>query len=324
MTINPKYGVFLPDDYEYPFSKKFNESDYAARVTTFQFEALGWYCQESYQDKDMYLQYIKTLKQRDPRKINKKKVKSQLVNSWNTEKLLRLTAETFQNNSDSFILQWAFPQAYYAVFNSTLAFFEVAGHSEDSHTKVRAKIGELASSGKYPSKLCLYADGAKKNLTVKGITCSKENFQAHKYNPNDINNLKCHIHTYFESTRGIYLKDRREVMKKDFKTTAKKNKKQLSSAEWDKVSEQLKKTSWLCLLYRKRIKANYRDIDTFLSDELDLKNTLNALIKIVNVLNFTNEINIYKAIGKEIVEWSNNRYDFLPERINKIQSLILK
>jgi hypothetical protein len=298
-----------------------SRDDYSAIVTVNQFKALGSYSNCCFQDEEMYRKYMESVKKRDVNKIKLSEVKSQLVNSWNTEKLLRYTAQNFTTNSDGFVIQWVFPQAYYSIFNSTLAFFETVGHSERSHVAVRAKVADLAHSGKYPEKLCVWSDGVKNNMTVEGLACSKEGFEPLLYLPDDDNNVKCHIHSFMRTTRQIYLDKKREDLNGKFKTKQGGNKKQLTFADWNKVSEALKKTSWLCLLYRKRIKANYQDIDTFLSNEFQVSEVINAIVSLVNVLNFVNEINIYKSIGEEMEGWIGNRYQFVSDRVEKIQSL---
>lgn len=44
-----------------------------------------------------------------------------LKNSWNTESILAQNISIIENTKQSFCMQWAFPQAYYAVFGSMLA-----------------------------------------------------------------------------------------------------------------------------------------------------------------------------------------------------------
>ena len=51
------------------------------------------------------------------------------------------------------------------------------------------------------------------------------------------------------------------------------------------------------LLYRLRIKANYRDIDSFLNADINFQMFHESLTGIVSYLNFVHEAYIAKAIG---------------------------
>lgn len=294
----------------------------AAKVTGNQFRALGIYSNNCYENTNMYIEYIQSLRVREVNKIDLIRVKNLLINSWNTEKIIRLTGETFTNDSDGFITQWVFPQAYYSAFTSTLASFKVVGHSEESHTAVRAKVADLASRNKYPKDLCVWSDGSIKNTVVNGINCDKAGFQSLKFLYDDINDRNCHIHSFMKSTRHHFLHEKRQDkdFKKIFKTKKGKLKENLTQDDWIKVSESIKKTSWLCLLYRKRIKANYQDIDTFLNFGSELPLLLESIISFVNLINFVNEINVYHSV-KEIDNWNNGKFKFVEERLDKIHKL---
>jgi len=295
----------------------------AATVTVNQFKALGRYANYCLEDEEMFRNYIISLKKRDVNKINLPKIKSLLTNSWNTEKLIRYTSDNFNNHSDGFVTQWIFPQAYYSVFNSTLAFFKVVGHDEYSHVEVRKKLADIASKGKYPNKLCIWGDGAKEGMKVHGLECDKSNFQPLSLLCDDMNDIQCHIHSFVKTTREIFLSEKRDDIniKKLFKNKNGTPKTRLTPSEWQTISDKVPKTSWLCLLYRKRIKANYQDIDTFLNIDFELSTLLISIVDLVNILNLVNEINIYNSIGDRLREWSVDRFDFANERIDKISDL---
>jgi hypothetical protein len=53
------------------------------------------------------------------------------------------------------------------------------------------------------------------------------------------------------------------------------------------------------LLYRKRIKGNYREIDTFLSESIKTKEIIESLIKIVSHLNTIHEYHMLKLVGED-------------------------
>ena len=72
------------------------------------------------------------------------------------------------------------------------------------------------------------------------------------------------------------------------------------------------------LLYRKRIKANYLDIDTFSSRQFKGTAVLSNLSTIVSRLNLINETYIAKAIGLGNYEAILNRH------LNKLNNKIVK
>ena len=53
------------------------------------------------------------------------------------------------------------------------------------------------------------------------------------------------------------------------------------------------------LLYRKRIKSNYRDIETYLCQELNPTEIYKYLIAITSTLNFVHESFVFKGLGEK-------------------------
>src|SRR5262245_27856736 len=86
-------------------------------------------------------------------------------------------------------------------------------------------------------------------------------------------------------------------MLKSFKTKSGARKKKLTEEDWRKVSESLGRTTVLSLLYRKRIKSNYGDIDTYLNPNIIAAPLFRSLLHVVSCLNFTHEVTIARAIG---------------------------
>jgi uncharacterized protein (UPF0332 family) len=243
-----------------------HEDDWAAITTTNQFISLGLYADYCKGAKHIWTAYQRKLNQRERNKINISFVKAQLVNSWNTERLLKSTYSNFSGPGSGFVAQWAFPQAYYSAFNSTLASFETSGYTEHSHAAVRKKVSNLASLGALPKHLNIWVDGSKKELRLEGISSTWNEFSSTSLYPDNIENIKRHLMSFFKTTREMHLEDKKGDLRVKTKD-GKKLKKAFNQNDWRRVSNALAKTSWLCLLYRKRIKSNYKVIDTFLSDD---------------------------------------------------------
>lgn len=217
-------------------------------------------------------------------------------NSWNTEKLLRKLNE-LDDDVKSFAIQWAFPQAYYSCFLSTLAFFKAFGCEDSSHLGVQRKLGELISKNRYPKNISWFADGGKTSITVKGVSYTKQKSTTH-FDVQSRESQETQVFSFLKATREKQLNDRKERHKKEFKTKCGKQKNRLTKQEWEKISNRIGKTSILSLLYRKRLKANYEDIETFLSSELDSNQIIKDLINIVGGYNAIHETYVARTIGK--------------------------
>ena len=256
------------------------------------------------------------------RRIDIDYVKTQLINSWNTERLLCMTKDQFSLPGNGFVAQWAFPQAYYATFNSTLASFECSGFNVRSHTQVRKKVSELASRSVLPKGLNVYVDGGPNNCQITGMDVDLTNYSSVQLNLADSSNIKAHLATFLKSTRKQHLEEKKSSVRIMTKN-GKKRKVSYNASDWEKVSQSLGKTSWLCLFYRKRIKSNYRDIDTFLSPDFASNKVLNGLTEFVCVYNLANEINIANHLGiRAIQSWAAEGFAALNSRITFMNTFI--
>lgn len=294
-----------------------SEADWAAITTCNQFCAIGAYAEICRNDMQMWRDYARALRKRPSDRIDVDYVRHMAVNSWNTERLLELTRSNFRGEGVGFVTQWAFPQGYYSVFNSTLASFSCSGFSQKSHTAVRKLVAHQAAEGTLPRGLNVFADGGFRECRVHGMEARVDQYHSAVFDPADPDNWKSHIIAYLKSTRKMHLRDKREDVKINNALGFKKRR--LTRADWERVSHCLGKTSWLCLLYRKRIKSNYRDIDTFLSPDFDTGRVLEGLLHFVWVFNYANEINVVNHLGCELVKsWvPGNEYRSL-ERIQNI------
>ena len=304
-----------------PETREQRELRYSAEMTQNQFQAILSKCETATIINQLqtlpYMQQLRRSRIADIAEIGK-----WLKNGWNTENLIRFTHQSFNEDSLIFAIQWAFPQLYYSVFSTLLAYFETVGHTEKSHTSVLRKFGSLAETGRYPETISYLANGGIRNIHFHGVTESP-GYQAIQFDvrKNDlIENQICH---FLRSTRRIDLARKKEKFRIP-KKSGKGNKKIFNDEDWEKVSDSLGYTSLLSLLYRKRIKSNYRDIDTFLSEHLNADSLFEAFIQIANGLNMIHETFIAKSIGldsyNKIV--SDLDYEFLKERAGVVSSLV--
>ena len=104
--------------------------------------------------------------------------------------------------------------------------------------------------------------------------------------------------------------------------------KNLNSAKWQRVSEATGHTTIMDLLYRKRIKANYQDIETFSSTQFKGLEVLTNISLVVGRLNLINETYIAKAVGLDFYQSMLNRHlknvknETVEERFETIKSIV--
>jgi hypothetical protein len=239
------------------------------------------------------------------KKLNLDEVEKWLKNSWNTENVLIQNKSIIENTGQSFAMQWAFPQAYYSTFGSLLAHFKALGYTQESHTAVLHNFSSLVEQNKFPESICFYCTGGKKNYQYVNIV-KPTDVASMDFDTGNIKTIDNHICQFLKATREIKLDDKAQDLK--FKNGKGQIRKKLSPAMWQKVSNALGHTTIMHLLYRKRIKANYQDIDTFSSTQFKGLEVLTNLSAVVSRLNLINETYIAKAVGPDNYEAMLNRH----------------
>lgn len=237
--------------------------------------------------------------------LNLDEVEKWLKNSWNTENVLIQNKSIIDNTGQSFAMQWAFPQAYYSSFGSLLAHFKALGYTQESHTTVLKNFSSLVEQNKFPESISFYCTGGKKNFEYVNIV-KPNDVAPMDFDIGNIKTIDNHICQFLKATREIKLDDKAPDLK--FKNGKGQKRKKLSPAMWQQVSNTLGHTTIMDLLYRKRIKANYQDIDTFSSSQFKGIEVLTNLSAVVNRLNLVNETYIAKAIGLDNYEAMLNRH----------------
>ncbi len=274
-----------------------DNSWFAARMTNCQFGALA----NRLAPGRVASELESLLRARRPTKshtYDKAVVAKWLKNGWSTEQLLRFNQVGLHGDALRHSLHWAFPQAYYSVFAVCLAYFKAVGYTEESHAGVVRKFGLEGKAKRYPPSIAALAHGGKvvsfTNLSNTVLPTSLS------FDPQDAATIDGQIAQFLRSTREMDLKARKTDMR--IRTKRGTIKKALSEADWTSVSDSLGYTSLLSLLYRKRIKANYRDIDTFLHEELEVAPLYEHLLRTVGAMNFTHEVLLAAALGPPFLE----------------------
>ncbi|MCC5917438.1 MAG: hypothetical protein JJU02_08950 [Cryomorphaceae bacterium] len=178
---------------------------------------------------------------------------------------------------------------------------------------------------KLPESVGICCDGIDKHFDYHNIVLP-ENIDGHM--DLDLHNTETidhHICQFLRATRRNRLKEKAPKM--NFKTKSGKKRKNLNQDNWEQVSKSIGPTSILDFLYRKRIKGNYQDIETYNCPYFDGQSVLTDLIIIVDRLNLTNETYLSKAIGfknyKDIAEnhLDKVKNDQLEIRIKTIEQI---
>jgi hypothetical protein len=120
---------------------------------------------------------------------------------------------------------------------------------------------------------------------------------------------------FLKATREKDLRERKKSM--SFKAKSGKRKRNLTDAEWTKVSDSVGRTSLLSLLYRKRIKSNYQEIDTFLNPHIDATALFNDVIHVVSCLNLIHESMLASAMGLSAYRRLQARLPSVPNSWNE-------
>lgn len=274
-----------------------DESYYRARMTNSQIEALAYHLRYDRLGPAVVKCLSEGFKFKRHSGYERVVCLKYLGNAWNTERVLR-DQRKLDDDLKMFAVQWAFPQAYYASFLQVRAFLGSIGAGESSHSAVVKKFGQLLVSGRYPSEMSWYSDGGLNDIQHAGV--GKHDMPSSYYLDFDNDeSVQNQIAQFLGSTREKQLKDRRKSMREEFRTAGGRIKQRLTSAEWEKVSGSLGVTSVMSLLYRKRLKANYEDIDTFLASEIDGSLILDGLCSIVHSLAFVHEAYLARTLGKK-------------------------
>lgn len=221
-----------------------------------------------------------------------------LINGWSTEHLLEVNRASLAGDSLRHSLHWAFPQAYYSVFALTLAYFKATGLPEESHKAVIKKFGQQVMEARYPESLSFAATNARP-IEFMGLSSTTLHHSI-AFDPNNPATVDGQVAQFLNATRLLDLKAGKYESK--LKTKTGTNRRAFRAEDWRQVADKLGPTSLLSLLYRKRIKANYKDIDTFLNDEIEPTSLYDNLLCVVGAVNFVHEVLIAKAVGGSFLE----------------------
>ncbi len=183
------------------------------------------------------------------------------------------------------------------------AFHETQGIASEQHEKSIKLFGNSVKDKHYPSAISFYACGLKDQFEYFGLP----SFKGFPKDSSVLSKIECledaelQLATFLKTTRKKNAEDKRSRLEKqnhrDFRNAKGKFRKTFKKEHWDIIYNTIPITSVFNLLYRLRIKANYRDIESFVNSDIDFKSFHSSLGQLIYYLNFIHEAYILKAIG---------------------------
>lgn len=281
----------------HPQSKEEKELYFRSEMNNLQFKALAHRLTQADIENEILNNRYFQKKILLSRRHIKEDVGQWLKNSWNTEQVLALNQSIINDSGQSFCMQWAFPQAYYAVYGSIMAMFNALGYTETAHTTVLRKYASLMLENKLPESISICCDGREDSFEYYNIIKPDYitgNLELDLHDEITVDNQICR---FLSATRKLRLEDKKGDFKSKFRTKNGGFRKKFEKEHWQQVSEALGPTSIIDFLYRKRIKGNYEDIETYSCEYFNGSSVLGNLVKIVDRINLVNETYIAKAVG---------------------------
>jgi hypothetical protein len=212
------------------------------------------------------------------------------------------------------------------------AFHESQCIANDNHEKSIKLFGNSIKDGHYPKAISFYANGVHNEFKYSGLTLKKDfdkGFNGLK-RIKTLEDCERQIGAFLKSTRIENAKNKRKRGEKehskreDFQNSKGDLVKSFGKKHWDIIYKTIPETTLLNILYRLRLKANYKDIETFMNADIDFKQFHTCLGDIISYLNFVHEAYLHKAIGdieyKKIVDGFKGTYH--KERYEKLISNI--
>lgn len=243
-----------------------------------------------------------------------KKCRQLFWNSWSTEHAFLFPKRLANHEYYKYSLQWGFPQAYYSVYLNMIAFRETQEPTSDNHEKAIKVFGNSVKDGHYPKAICFYATGLYEEFAYHNLSEFNNSFK--DFNGvaavGDLKQAHQQMANFLKSTRERNAKDKRDRLERDnsreFLSKSGHFLKVFRKKHWDRIYGKIPVTTILNILYRLRIKANYRDIETFLNADIAFEPFHSNIALIVDYLNFLHEAYFAKAVGTETYEYILNGF----------------
>lgn len=232
-------------------------------------------------------------------------VKRLLLKSWSTEYALRTTAELGDEDFIRNALHWTFPQAYYAVFAGLQAFLYTRNIKSAHEALVMREAGRLVVKNAYPQAMGFYASGHYDDFNVNrlplahykpGLQIAGKELEA-----------QAQIGQFLRTTRRMKAKAVRQQVQSNPDLAIRSSKtgdllQKFGPQHWQQLTWRIGYTTLFDLLGRLRISNSHREIERFVTAEIDFKLFHQSLMEIVSYLNGVHECYVAQAMGLEKYE----------------------
>lgn len=233
-------------------------------------------------------------------------IRRALRNAWATEVGMALPGEFGDERFIAASLHWLGPQAYYAVYQAGLAAVVAKDQPlPDSHQKFLKTIhSQYTERGMLPAPwdaACSKGTVGKGGHIFAGCLAGSKPAASTLY-PGDEDDAKRVLCMALKTTRDRRFDDLKETMlrRKDIKTKAGRTAKRMTLARQNSEYEGLAATTTFDFLYRLRIRSNYRDADTFLSQNVgDVRAFYDELVGLTRCTLHALESLVVLAIGEK-------------------------
>lgn len=253
--------------------------------------------------------------------FNQEECRKLLWNCWSTEYAFRLSGLVDDPEFYRYALHWNFPQAYYSLYLSMTAYQFTQGTESWEHEKSIKVFGNHVKDGHYPEAVSFYASGQYENTRVYKLPLATRRLSEFEVlaSIQTTDDAQMAIKSFLKSKREKNAEHKRERLKQKndrrFHTGSGTFTKRFTENHWNLIYQTIPVTSLMNIMYRLRIKANYRDIQTFMDAEgLDYKMFHESLSSIVDYMNFVHEAYVCKAIGQDAYETILNGFRGVEEQ----------
>lgn len=232
-----------------------------------------------------------------------------LRNGWATEVLLNSPRVLGGGDLISFANLWAPVQAYYAIFEAFTAFAMTVSGSRPpkTHAGLLAWAGSNVTNATTPFVVpwTARAQGAPGVYTFDGFGATVPNPAISNLSAPHAANAPHLLALALKTTRNEQIDEHREGWRRGLKTKAGKPRKTLPTAILMANATAMRPTTLFDLLWRLRVRSNYKEGDALLSGALgpaDAATFHDALSEIVAATLLTTEIFMAHIVGKTVLE----------------------
>ena len=298
------------------------QTDWGAKMVSRQFRALAARVQHEVLLEELS-DITSGLKRRRAQGEEEAAMASCLRNGWSTEALLDANREVFRGQALGYALHWALAQAYYSVHAVARACLSARGATESTHATVIKRVGADMKARRYPTTISFLATGGKSEISFVNLRPHRapSTLDLDTDNPRSVDTQ---IAQFLRATRRKDLE--RKKLNMNIRTVTGKRKRSFTRDDWKQTSAKLGYTSLLSLLYRNRVRANYGEIDTFLSPELETHAVFRSLVSVVGCFNLVHEAMLRAVVGSDTFDRlldsaGADSHDFVNRRARELRAL---